>query len=53
MLKNAYKVHSIAFVLMLLSSAGLYLVANAGALSWIWVLLGLFVLGNVLVLLVK
>jgi len=53
MLKNAYKVHSIAFALMLLSSAGLYFTARAGALGWIWGLLGLFVLGNILVLLVK
>jgi len=53
MLKNAYKVHSIAFALMLLSSAGLYFAARAGTSIWIWVLLVSFVLGNVLVLLVK
>jgi len=53
MLKNAYKVHVIAFALMLLSSAGLYFAASAGALGWIWCLLGLFVLGNILVLMAK
>jgi hypothetical protein len=53
MLKNAYKVHTIAFALMLLSSAGLYFAARSGALGWILGLLGIFILGNFLVLLVK
>jgi hypothetical protein len=50
MQKHAYRVHSTAFVLMILSSAGLYFAARAGSSGWIFVLLGLFIMGNVLLL---
>ena len=53
MQKHAYRVHSTAFVLMILSSAGLYFAARAGASIWIFVLLGIFVLGNILTFLVN
>ncbi len=53
MQKYAYKVHSVAFVLMVLSSAGLYFAARAGESSWIFGLLGTFILGNILALLVR
>jgi hypothetical protein len=53
MQKHAYRVHSAAFMLMILSSAGLYFAARAEASIWILSLLGLFILGNVLALLVK
>lgn len=53
MQKHAYRVHSTAFVLMILSSAGLYFAAQAETTGWIFGLLGLFVLGNLLALLVK
>ena len=50
---NTYKIHSLAFVLMILSSAGMYFAARAGSEGWIWGLISLFVSGNVLALLVK
>ena len=53
MQKHAYRVHSTAFVLMILSSAGLYFAARYGTTVWMFGLLGLFILGNVLALLVK
>ena len=50
---NTYEIHSLAFGLMILSSAGLYFAAHAGSEGWIWGLIGLFVSGNVMVMLVK
>lgn len=50
---KTYEIHSFAFGLMVLSSAGLYFAAGAGSEIWIWGLIGLFVSGNVLVMLVK
>jgi hypothetical protein len=53
MQKHAYKVHSIAFVLMILSSMGLYFAARTGTSGWILGLLGIFILGNILTFLVN
>jgi len=53
MQKHAFKIHSTAFALMILSSIGLYFAARAGLSGWILGLLGMFIMGNVLVLLVK
>lgn len=50
---KTYEIHSFVFGLMVLSSAGLYFAAGAGSEIWIWGLIGLFVSGNVLVMLVK
>jgi hypothetical protein len=51
--KHTYEAHSTAFGLMVLSSAGLYFAARVEALGWILGLLGIFILGNILALLVK
>ncbi len=51
--KNAYTIHTLAFVLMLLASLGLYFAAQAGSQTWIWILLAVFSLANILVLFVK
>ena len=53
LLKHTYEVQTTVFALMILSSAGLYLAARAGALGWILILLGVVILGNILVLVVK
>ena len=52
---NAHKfqAHLLAFLLMVLPPAGLYLAARSGAIAWIWVLLAVVVLGNLLAIAVK
>jgi membrane protein YqaA with SNARE-associated domain len=51
--KHAYKIHLAAFFLMVLPPVGLYFTVLAGSLALTWILLGLVVLGNILVLLVN
>jgi len=51
--KNKFQSHLMAFALMILASIGMYFAANAGATGLIWVLLGVFGLGNLLAMLVK
>lgn len=51
--KHVYETHVIAFLLMVIPPVPLYLAAQQQATAWIWPLLGLVVLGNILALLVK
>jgi hypothetical protein len=51
--KNTFKIHVAAFLLMIISSGLLYPAATSQAVGWVWVLLGLVVTGNILVLLVR
>lgn len=51
--KHTYEIHTLAFVLMVLASLGLYFAAGASSAAWIWALLGVFGLANLLVLFVK
>jgi hypothetical protein len=51
--KNKFEAHLTVFLLMTLPSIALYYAAQSGAIALIWVLLGLVVLANVLVLLIK
>jgi hypothetical protein len=51
--KYKFETHLTAFLLMTLPSIGLFYAAQRGAIAWIWGLLGLIILANVLVLLVK
>jgi hypothetical protein len=53
MQKYTYQIHSLAFVLMILASVGMYFAARAGSADWIWIFLLFFGLANVLVLFVK
>ena len=50
---KTFKVHLAAFLLMIVPGALLYLAGIRQDVVWIWVLLGLVVTGNVLVLLVR
>jgi len=50
---KAKTTHPLAFLLMILPPIPLYFAAQAGAAAWIWVFLGLFVLGNILALVSK
>ena len=51
--RNTFKVHLAAFLLMTIPAALLYPSGANGAVGWIWVLLGLVITGNFLVLLVR
>jgi membrane protein YqaA with SNARE-associated domain len=50
---HTYQVHLLGFFLMVFPPIGLYFSVQAGALALTWLLLGLVVLGNALVLFVK
>jgi hypothetical protein len=51
--QRSNKVQLIAFLLMLLSPIPMYFAVQGGPVGWLYFLLGLFILGNVLVLLVR
>lgn len=51
--RHAFETHTAALLLMLLPAVPLYLAAQQGATGWIWPLIGIIVLGNLLVLAVK
>jgi len=51
--KYTFNIHTLAFLLMMLSSFGLYFAAQADAIGWIWGLIALFAACNGLVALVK
>jgi hypothetical protein len=51
--KHTYPVHVSAFALMVISSFCLYLAARGASGGWMWVLLGLFILGNLLELAIQ
>ena len=50
---HKFQAHLLAFLLMVLPPAGMYLAARAGAFTWIWILLAIVVLGNLLAIVVK
>jgi hypothetical protein len=51
--KNTFRIHTAAFLLMVLPSIGLYFAAATGSIPVVWVLLGLFITANILILLVN
>jgi hypothetical protein len=51
--ERKFEAHLGIFLAMILCSAGLYFAAQSGALGWIWTLLGIFALVNLLVILVR
>lgn len=51
--EHAFKVHLAAFLLMIVPGALLYPAGANQAVEWVWMLLGLVVTGNILVLLVR
>lgn len=51
--KHAFEVHSLAFTLMIVSSACLYLAARSGASALVMGWLGVFIAANVVVALLK
>ncbi len=51
--EHSFGAYLTAFLLMSVPPLPLYFAARAGASEWIWLLLGLVILGNGLVLLLK
>ena len=51
--EHKFEAHLLAFSLMILPAVGLYFAARRGSQSWIWALLGVFVLGNLLAVVVR
>lgn len=50
--RHKFQAYLLAFVLMVLPPVPLYLAARQGAFAWIWLLIGLVVVGNVLAIVV-
>lgn len=51
--ENSFEAHLVALLLMAVPPILLYFAARQGALGWIYALLGLVVLGNILVLFLR
>jgi hypothetical protein len=51
--KHKYESHLMAFLLMAIPPVPLYLAAQHGATGWIWFLISLVILGNLVVLIVR
>jgi len=51
--EHTYPIHTLAFLVMILASLGLYLAAQSGSIPWMWTLIGLFAISNGLLLVVK
>jgi len=51
--QHSHQAHGIALSIMGLAAAALYFAASSESRIWIWVLIGLFVLGNLLELAIK
>ena len=50
---NKFKLHLTALLLMLIPPAAMYLAAENGATGWIWFLIGIVILGNLIVVIVQ
>jgi hypothetical protein len=46
--KNSFQAHAIALAIMVTAAAAMYFAAKLESTNWIWGLLGLFILGNLL-----
>jgi hypothetical protein len=50
--KNSFRAHLVALTCMVTAAALLYLAAQQGSTFWIWILIGLFILGNLMELII-
>ena len=50
--ENKFKLHVTALLMMLIQPIPMYLAAQNGAAAWIWLLIGVVVLGNLIVIIV-
>ncbi len=53
LLSNRFRTYSVVFLLMSIASISMYLAAQAGATSWIWLFLGVLISANLIVLWIK
>ena len=51
--KNSFRAHLVALTCMVTASALLYLAAQQASTFWIWILIGLFILGNLMELIIQ
>jgi hypothetical protein len=51
--QHKFELALLAFILMVLPPVGLFLAAERGDTSWIWVLLGVVIAGNLISLFIK
>jgi hypothetical protein len=51
--EHKFEAHLMIFLLMIIPSAGLYLAAQRDAGAWIWVLIAVFALVNILAMGIK
>jgi hypothetical protein len=49
--RHKYPAHSLAFLAIVVSAIALYSAARAGATGWIWFLIGVIVLANLIAVL--
>jgi hypothetical protein len=50
--ENKFQLHLTALLLMLIPPIPLFFAAENGAMGWIWFLIGIVILGNLLVIIV-
>ena len=50
---NKYESYLLAFALMVLPPIPMYIAAQQGASGWIWSLIGLIIIGNLIALVVR
>jgi hypothetical protein len=51
--KHSFQAHTIALGIMVASAGAMYFAAQSGSITWIWVLMGLFILANLLELAIQ
>jgi hypothetical protein len=51
--KHSFRAHAIALGMMVASAVALYFAAQSGSITWIWVLMGLFIVANLMELTIQ
>lgn len=50
--QNKFRAYSVAFFLMIVPAIPLYIAGERGLTGWIWLLIGIIVIGNMLAILI-
>jgi hypothetical protein len=51
--KHRFEIHLLSFGLMVLASIGMYATTKSGASGLVWILLGFFILVNIIAMILK